>query len=111
MRDAERVELVDLAQLAGQLRRRDAIADAHAGRVHRLAEREHHERLLSQLRLHQNRSVRAPVVRDVLVHLVGHDIDVVPADDFRKRVEILSTRRRAGRIVRAVEKNRGVYER
>src|SRR5262249_24803448 len=49
--DAEGVELMHLAQLARERGRRHAVADAQAGGVQGLAEGEHREAALAQLRV------------------------------------------------------------
>ncbi len=70
MRDAERVELMNLAQLFRELRRRDAVAHSQPGGMQRLAEREHRKTALAQLRVREHARMLATVVRDVLVNFV-----------------------------------------
>ena len=69
-----------LAQLAGQLRRRHAIADPPAGGMQRLAEGKHREAALAQFRVRQHRCMAAAVEEHVLVHLVGEHGDRPVAD-------------------------------
>ena len=70
-RRRERHVLVHAPQLRRQLGRRDAVAELPARRVVGLAEREHGEAALRELRLRQRRRVPRAVEHDVLVNLVA----------------------------------------
>ena len=78
VRDAERVELVDLAQLARERRRRDTVADAQPRRMQGLAEGKDCEASLSQLRMRQHRSMHPAVEDHVLIDLIREHDDVAP---------------------------------
>src|SRR3569833_254004 len=73
--------------------------------MHSLAEREHGEALLSELRLQEHGSMRATVIHDVLVDLVRYDEDVPAANDICQSVEVFGCRSGASGIVRGVEQD------
>ena len=92
-----------LAKLAGELRRRHAIADPPAGGMQRLAERKHRVAALAQLRVHQYGLMAPPIEEHMLIHLVGDHGDRPIADTFGEGVEIGARGDRAARILWAVD--------
>ena len=103
MRDAKSVELVNLAQLAGECGGRDAVSHSNAGSVQCLAEGKHREALCAQLGVRQHRAVRTAVEHDVLVDLVGQHQDIPATNDAGEGIKVRRGHRGARRIVRAID--------
>ncbi len=74
--DSEGIELVHLAQFGGELRRRDAVADAQARGMQRLAEGEHRETASAQRWLCERAVMARTGEHDVLVDLIRNDEQV-----------------------------------
>jgi len=71
--------------------------------VQRLAEGEHREAALPQLRVREHRGVTPAIVQYVLIDLVGEDPDGPIPDEARQRVQILPVCDRAAGILRTVD--------
>ena len=71
--------------------------------MQRLAEREHGEAALAQLRVSEHARVLEPVINDVLVDLVREHVDVPVANYVGELVEIFWRGGRARRVVRRVD--------
>ena len=99
----EHVVLVHLAELRAQCRRRDGVADLPAGAVVGLAEAGDHERARGQVRIAQDGFVPTAVEHDVLVHLVGDQIDAGAFQQRGQRADVGLVEHRAGGVVRAVD--------
>ena len=94
---AERDELVHLAQLRRQRRRRDHVADLPPRHVIRLAERADDEAAGGQLGMARHALVAGAVENDVLVDFVADDVDAGAADDRRQRRNVAGGEDGAGR--------------
>ncbi|MNI23995.1 hypothetical protein D3C73_776000 [compost metagenome] len=99
----EGVVLVHLAEFSAHRRRRHRIADLPAGAVVGLAEAGDDEGALAQLRVAQCRFMAAAVVDDVLVHLIGDQVDLRAAQHIGQRLHVRFVQHRAGRVVRGVD--------
>ncbi|MNE10157.1 hypothetical protein D3C80_1028580 [compost metagenome] len=100
---AEGDELVDLAQLGSQGRRRHHVAGLPAGDVVGLAERADHEGALVQLLVGQHAGVLYAVEHQVLVDLVADQVDLALADQGGQLGQLRRGNQSAAGVVRAVE--------